>query len=193
VQGDLDRARELVESSHDLHDRGDDWWAQTWGQAQTTGTLGSIARESGDEEQALDLVAQSAELAGAVGVEWWQGGMLGELAALSLSKGRVEDADRHAREALALADRIGDRPGRIFGVGLLATVAAEHDEPERAGRLWGAIEHETAHAPLGGWERHRAACEARLRRLSGSEFERGLAAGRELELDEAVSAALAAR
>jgi ATP/maltotriose-dependent transcriptional regulator MalT len=190
VGGDLQQAQELVESSHELHARNDDWWARTWAHAQTTGTLGAIARESGDEERALELVAESAELAGAVGVTWWQGGMLGELAALYLRQERIDEAERNARESLEIAARLGDRAGRVFGVGLLATVAAELGEPERAGRLWGAIENETAHAPLGGWARHRGDCEARVRRLSGPEFERGLAAGRELELDQAVSEAL---
>jgi hypothetical protein len=116
--------------------------------------------------------------------------MLGELAALSLETGQIEDAEQHARESLSLADRLGDRSGRVFGVGLLATVAADRGESERAGRLWGAIEDETAHAPLGGWARHREESEARVRQLSGPEFERGLASGRELELDKAVSEAL---
>jgi predicted ATPase/class 3 adenylate cyclase len=190
INGDLQRARELVESSHELHARNDDWWARTWAHAQTVGTLGAIARDSGDEEQALELVGQSAELAGAAGVAWWQGGMLGELAALSLGQGHNDQAERHARESLTIAERIGDRSGRVFGVGLLATVAAEKGESERAGRLWGAIEDETAHAPLGGWARHREDCAARIRQLSDPEFERGLAAGRELELDQAVSEAL---
>jgi predicted ATPase/class 3 adenylate cyclase len=190
INGDLQRARELVESSHELHARNDDWWARTWAHAQTVGTLGAIARDSGDEEQALELVGQSAELAGAAGVVWWQGGMLGELAALSLGQGHNDQAERHARESLTIAERIGDRSGRVFGVGLLATVAAEKGESERAGRLWGAIEDETAHAPLGGWARHREDCAARIRQLSDPEFERGLAAGRELELDQAVSEAL---
>ena len=43
----------------------------------------------------------------------------------------------------------------MFGVGLLARVAAERGHSERAGRLWGAIEDDDALAPLGGWLRHR--------------------------------------
>ena len=44
-RGDLERARELVEQSHEIHRRTDD----LWGLAQTTGTLGAIARDEGDE------------------------------------------------------------------------------------------------------------------------------------------------
>ncbi|HET7855430.1 MAG TPA: adenylate/guanylate cyclase domain-containing protein [Gaiellaceae bacterium] len=190
VRGDLIQARELVESSHSVHARNEDWWQKTWGHAQTTGTLGAIARDMGDDALALERLGESADLAHAVGVEWWQGGMLAELAALSLRMGRVEEAETHARESLAIAVRLGDRSGQVFGVGLLACVAAEYGELERAGRLWGAIEEERAHAPLGGWQRHRDACSARIRRAANSEFDVGLAAGRELELDTAAEEAL---
>ena len=79
----------------------------------------------------------------------------------------------------------------MFGVGLLSCLAAERGLLERAGRLWGAIEDERAFAPLGGWQRHRDACQARIAELANEDFERGLAAGRELELDDAVTEALA--
>jgi hypothetical protein len=190
IRNDLARARELVESSHGIRARDDDWWPRTWGHAQTTGTLGAIARDAGDDGRALQLLGESARLSQAVGVVWWQGGMLAELAALALREGRIVDAKTHAQQSLAIAAEIGDRSGRVFGVGLLASVAAERGELEHAGRLWGAIGDERAFAPLGGWQRHRDACEARIRELANDEFERGLAAGRQLELDEAVEEAL---
>jgi hypothetical protein len=61
----------------------------------------------------------------------------------------------------------------------------------RAGLLWGAIENESAFAPLGGWQRHREVCEAMLLRHGKGELERGRELGRRLELDEAVEQALA--
>ena len=93
-------------------------------------------------------------------------------------------------QSLVAARDLGDRSGRVFGVGLLACVAAERGELQRAGRLWGAIEDEVALAPLGGWQRHRDGCHARLRQLGNSDFELGYAAGRGRELDEAVAEAL---
>jgi hypothetical protein len=116
--------------------------------------------------------------------------MLAELAALFLRAGRVDDAEAHARESLAIADRLHDIPGCVFGVGLLSCVAAEQGESERAGRLWGAIEDKVAAAPLGGWQRHRDACEVRIRELAGPEFDHGHADGRVLTLDDAVAVAL---
>ena len=129
-------------------------------------------------------------LARDAGVPWWESGALAELACLSLNTGLLEEGETHARQSLAIADRLRDRPGRIFGVGILARVAAERSQAERAGRLWGAIEGEDAGAPLGGWRRHREACEARIRQAAGRDFDRGYAEGRDLTLDDAVSLAL---
>ena len=78
----------------------------------------------------------------------------------------------------------------MFGVGVLASVAAERAQVRKAGRLWGAIEEHRVGAPLGGWLRHRAACEAHLAKRAGPELERALGVGRELSLDEAVELAL---
>ena len=81
-----------------------------------------------------------------------------------------------------------DRPGRVFGVGLMARAAAEAGDYERAGLRWGAIEDEDAGAPLGGWRRHRQENEERIRELAGSDSARTRV--REMTLDEAVALAL---
>jgi hypothetical protein len=193
IRRDLAQARELVQASHLIHERSDDWWRRTWGLAQTIGTLGAIERDLGDDGTALDLLRQSAVLAEQAGVTWWQAGMLAELGALSLRVGRLEEAESYSRESLRIAADRHDRSGRIFGVGLLACLAAERGDLERAGRLWGAIENEQAFAPLGGWQRHRDACEGGIAGHATPEFEQARAEGRELELDEAVDLALSGR
>ncbi len=185
-RGDLERARKLVEESHAIHERHGD----TWGLAQTIGTLGAIERDAGNEEQAYALITQSAGLSHAVGVRWWHAGMLVELAALSLEAGRIEDAEVKARESLALAEQMRDYGGRVFGVGVLACVAAERGDLGRAGRLWGAIEDDRVGAPLGGWLRHRAACDARLAGHAGQALDSAIANGRSMSLDDAVELAL---
>jgi tetratricopeptide (TPR) repeat protein len=189
-RGDLDRARRLVEESHAIHARKWDPVTRAFRLGETTGTLGAIARDAGDAERAYALISESAVIARQTGVVWWEGGMLAELAALDLNAGRVEEAETHARESLAIAEQLHDRPGRVFGVGLLAWAAAARGEAGRAGRLWGAIEDEVAAAPFGGWRRHRETCEARIREIAGPEFQRGYAEGRDLTLDDAVSLAL---
>jgi predicted ATPase/class 3 adenylate cyclase len=184
---DLAKARELVEESHAIHERFED----AWGLAQTVGTLGAIERDAGNGERAYELVAESAERAGGVGQLWWMAGMLMELAALSLEAGRLDDAEAKARESLELANRMRDYGGRVFGVGVLAALAAERGDLDRAGRLWGAIEDDRVGAPLGGWLRHRGACEARIAKHEGAELDTSLDLGRGLSLDDAVDLALA--
>ena len=126
---DLAKARELVEESHAIHEH----TTIAWGLAQTVGTLGAIERDAGNGESAYALIADSADRAEAVGVLWWQAGMLVELAALSLEAGRLEDAEAKARESLELANPMRDYGGRVFGVGVLACVAAERSELSKAG------------------------------------------------------------
>ena len=185
--GDLERARALVGESQTLHERHGD----TWGLAQTVGTFGAIARDEGDLEQASALVAESARLADQVGVAWWHAGMILELAALSLEADKIDDADETARAGLELARQLHDYGGRVLGVGLLACVAGVRGDPDRAGRLWGAIEDDHVRAPLGGWPRHRAGCEARLvASCGGAVLDAAAAAGRHLSLDDAVALAL---
>ena len=184
---DLRKARELVEESHAIHERNDD----AWGLTQTVGTLGAIERDADNGAQAYALIADSADRAEAVGVQWWRAGMLIELAALSLEAGRLDDADAKARESLELADGMSDYGGRVFGVGVLACVAAERGDRDRAGRLWGAIEDDRVGAPLGGWIRHRASCQAHIDRIDSPQLAAALAVGRTMTLDAAVEYALA--
>ncbi len=185
ILGDLRRARELVERSDEIHRNADD----KWGRAQTTGTLGSISRDEGDERSAMRLFRESAELAQQVGVPWWQGGALAELACVSIDVGLVDEAEEHARASLAISGMLRDRPGRVFGVAILARVAAERGQAERAGRLWAPVEEAEYASPLGGWMRHRPAFEVRMRELAGPDFERGYVDGKMLTLDEAVALA----
>jgi hypothetical protein len=185
-RGELQKARKLTEASDELYAQSGD----AWGRVLTVGVLGAIARDEGDTDRAFELMAEGAALAHDFRVVWWEHGILAELAALSLNAGRVDDAEQQATESLVLADEVGDRSGRVFGVGLLACVAAAHSQYEHAAVLWSSIEEADAVAPLGGWRRHRRECEAWIGRAAGPEFERGCAAGRELTLDAAVARAL---
>ena len=184
-EGDLEKARELVGASHEIHARNDD----KWGLTQTIATLGAIERDAGDPERARELIGQSAALAKEITMAWWEAGTLAELAQLDLAAGRIEEGRETAFKSLALANEMRDRPGRVFGVGLLARAAAESGDSERAGLLWGAIEDEDAGAPLGGWRRHRQASEERILELASAQFEAARARGRELTLDDAVALA----
>jgi hypothetical protein len=115
--------------------------------------------------------------------------MTAELAALALKAGQIDDAEARARESLVIAERIGDRPGRVFGVGLFAGIAAERGQHDRARQLWSVVAHEHAGAPLGGWPRHRADVEAVLMNHLGASPPCSAATER-MRLDDAVRLAL---
>lgn len=186
-RGELDRADQLARRSLELHRK----LHNGFGEGEAIAALGAVARDRGDRARAFELLESSATIARELGVVWWEQGMLAELAALDIAEGRIEDGARRAREALAIADRIRDRGGRVFGVGLLSRIAAEQGEYLRAGRLWGSIENEFVGAPNGGWIRHRAENEARILAIAGPGFEIGRAEGLGWSLDEAVNFALA--
>jgi predicted ATPase/DNA-binding SARP family transcriptional activator len=184
-RGDLKHARKLVETSDAIHQRADDQWGRT----QTIGTLGAIARDAGDDRRAYELIELSARMAREVGIRWWEGGMLAELANLSLKASHLDDAELRAREALEHAAKIGDRAGIVFGIGLLAGVAAEQGQRERAEYLWRAIGDEQTGAPLGGWRHHRGTYEERIRELLGAAAVQIPADQPRPPLDQAVSIA----
>lgn len=189
-RGERHEARELLEASWAQHEHNENELERAWDRSQIVGTLGAIARDEGDVGRASALVGESLELVRKVGVAWWEMGMLAELAALALVTNKTEEASSLARASLVLAREMRDRPGRVFGVGLLAVVAAARGDSVRAGRLWGAIEDEDAVAPLGGWRRHRADCETRVLELADDAFDQARTAGRELSLDDAMEEAL---
>jgi len=187
-RGDLERAQELVDASSSMHERNPVATERAWGLAQSTGTQGAIARDSGHDQDAFELIRRSAALGREVGVSWWVAGMLAELACLSLKAGRVGEAERFGQESLTLADEAGDPAGRVFGVGVLARVAFEQGDLRRAGRLWGAIEDEDGVAPPGGWRHHRQVFAAHMQ-LDSPAFRHGRTEGRALTLDRGVSLA----
>jgi predicted ATPase/DNA-binding SARP family transcriptional activator len=150
---ELPEARRLADRSLALHQA----LGNRWGMAQVIGTLGAIHRDEGDERRATELIEQSGQLARELGSGWWETGTIAELGHLALNGGQLHEGERLARVALRRAAAMRDRPGMVFGVGLLARVAAERGEKDVARRLWGAVEGERLGSPLGGWRHHRAA------------------------------------
>ncbi len=183
VAGDTAKAKALCQESLAL-DEG------PLNRGQALSTLGDIAFAEGRGEEALELLAESARLTGAIGFRWFQSSTLMSRGEYALELGRPDEAEPSLREGLALAREIGDRQSAFFGVSLLAWLAAVEGRLEEAGRLWGALEADAEQAPVGQWELERELYTARLR-MGMPEFERGRAEGRRLSLDEAVDLALA--
>jgi ATP/maltotriose-dependent transcriptional regulator MalT len=113
------------------------------------------------------------------------------IADIAYEVGRTELARQRAPEALRLCRECDDRQLTVYALSLLARLAAEAGNVNRAGRLWGAIETEESRGPFGHWESERDREFASIADTSSPEFEQGRSAGRSLTVDEAVEYALA--
>jgi hypothetical protein len=183
---DRKAARSLVEESLRLHRK----IAFTKGEAISLGTLAYVELRDGHEDVAFALFERSAALAAETGFTWWRATMLLTLSDLLLKRGRMSESDARVREALPLITRMGDRQEMIFAVARLARLAGDTGQPERAGRLWGAIEAEEARAPVGQWEAERHRFAQHVLTHVGPEFERGRQEGARLSLSEVVRTSL---
>jgi predicted ATPase/class 3 adenylate cyclase len=121
------------------------------GEVPHIGQLGLIACERGDVERGLELLVESATRAAEIGFWFIQANMLSSAAYYAEKVGRADDAERWAREALPVHNRIGSREAAVAVLALLARLAAARGEITRVGLLWGAVEAEEARAPLPGW------------------------------------------
>ena len=182
-RGDLGTARALCEEALE-------WDRSTYHQAQAIRTLGSITFQEGHPDDAIALLDRSAELAEQVDFRWWQVGALVQAAEYALMVGRTADALPRACEALRIAHEIGDRQGVCYGLTLLAWSEAATGAAARAGTLWGAVEAEAERARIGAWEAERAEYEAQILAAAGPDIDAGLAQGRGMTLDDAVTYAL---
>jgi hypothetical protein len=105
-------------------------------------------------------------------------------------QGRADEAETCACEACAISEELGDRLRVVRGLARLARLAAERGDPERAGLLWGAVEADEEHGPIGAWENERERYAQVVLGAAGPDFDRGREEGGRQALDEAVSAAL---
>jgi predicted ATPase/class 3 adenylate cyclase len=184
--GDFDQARALTEealsTAHRLGDHRNESIALA--------TLADVARHEGDIDRSIELHERSAELAGEAGFAWWQGGRLLDLGELGLETGRWEQAERWTREGLAVLLPLRDRQLLVYGLALLAALAADAGETGRAGLYWGAIEAEEQRGVIGQWESEREQYERTVLAHADAKLEAGLGAGRRLSLENAVERAL---
>jgi hypothetical protein len=185
-RGEINRARQLAEEASGLIEG----TGFVRGQAIAADLFAGIARAEGDHEHAARLLARSAELAAGSEFTWWQGVTLLELAELELERGRTENGEQRAREALAPLAKVGDRQNVLYALALLARVAAQDGREARAGRLWGAIEAEEARGPVGAWEGDRDQEAHAVLAAAGDAFDSARAEGRVLALADAIAFAI---
>ncbi len=183
---DFERGRALTEEARAMTERLGD----ARGEALALATLGSISKEEGDTDRAIELLTESAEVAGEAGFVWWQGGRLLDLAEIAVELNRPEDAQRWLRDGLTVLLPLRDRQLLVWGLAMLAATEAEHGRTERAGELWGAVEAEEQRGVIGQWESHREEYERRVFAYADPKLEAGREAGRTLTLEDAVERAL---
>jgi predicted ATPase/class 3 adenylate cyclase len=178
-RGDWDRARDLVEENLPRARAGG--WRML--ETEALSMLGSIEDHDGNPERAVELTRQCLDLTRDLGLEWFEAIALMNLGEFELKLGRQDEAEQHACSALDLARRMDDRQNMVFALVVLALAARARGDDERAGRIWGAIEAESARARIGRWESvYRQEYEQQILQGAGSALERGLEHGRNLSL-----------
>jgi len=183
---DLPRSRKLLEASMEMCQSRPNQKLE----ADIVNKLGWVERREGNRERALELFELSAIQCEQVGFTWMQANAVCDAADLSFELGRTDVAEERGRDGVRLAGEVGDRQLVVFAIAVLARIAAETCQVERAGRLWGAIEAEEGRGPLGQWELDRAEYATRVLADAGADFEAARAAGRSLLLDEAIEYAV---
>jgi len=108
--------------------------------------LGEVAFESGDPMSALSYARACAVIEYGAPVNPAQAHI--NIAAYCLALGRIEDARASSRQALAVAQRIGEPMLAAAAFQHLAGVAAARGDAEEAGRLLGASDARRAGMPL---------------------------------------------
>jgi hypothetical protein len=126
-----------------------------------------------------------------VGDSWSEAVLLGTLAEMAWELGDLERAAALARDSVSLGRNLGNAFTLVYGLGVLAAVAAAEGDGARAGRLWGAVEmlEESGEARLDPTDRGRY--EAAVLASSDAQLESARLEGRAIGLDEAVEYALA--
>jgi predicted ATPase/class 3 adenylate cyclase len=180
---DWARMRELTEHSLELA-------AGRFPFIETTGywLLGQLALAGGDLDRATALTRESAERADAAGWVWWRSGQLHELLMLALRGGDLDSAEREGRAALLLEREQENRLWALYTLAGLAQVALARGELAQAGLLWGAADREAERLPR--WPDERARRGGPLVAEERSDFTTAYAAGRALDLWDAVAIAL---
>jgi predicted ATPase len=155
--------------------------------AQALGLLGDLEFERGAHDHGLELLEQSAAAAAECDFRWWQARMLLRLAKRARECDRKDDAPRWALESLRVAAAISDRRRIVQVLDLLAAIAAERGDLERAGLLRGTVEAEADRAPLSAWTMTELPAET----VADARYDRARQDGLRLTLEAAVEEALA--
>ena len=177
-QGDIERARQLVEGALDA-DR-----------PLALHILGRIAFAEKDVPRATRLTREAADAAEAEDKTWFRGVTLLGASELLLALGEFETARQFFPEGLELLRSVHDAVNLPIGLAAGAALWAQLLDPVRAGTLWGAAEAEAQRTPRGTTTRVLTEYEPYLEPIRGEAFEEARAQGCTLSLEDAVAYAL---
>jgi tetratricopeptide (TPR) repeat protein len=192
AQDDLGQAARLFDESRDLHRGMEPLDGE--GDAGLRDLLAEVARRRADYGPAEELLAQSLALHQAINNREGTANALDGLGRTAGSQGELAAARSLQMEALAIR-----REGRIpislaQSLHALAILAAAQQHPERAARLFGAVEafHRVLYScglPIWRAEHERGVDAVRVQ-LGDALFEAASAEGRAMTLEQAVALAL---
>jgi predicted ATPase len=158
-------------------------------EAEVVGALATLARREGRLEEAYRLEGESCAHAEACGFVWWQANALTNRMELALELGRHDDAATDGRQGLRIAVSIDDRLATLWALVCFADLSMRVGEPERGGRLLGAVRAEVERRPppqLASLEE----LWAPLIGITDPAFVTNVAEGRALELADAIDLVL---
>ena len=191
ARGDHARARSLHEESLELRRRlGDPLLI-----ANSAHNLSLDALAERDLERARAAAAECLTISRELGNLMHNAGALYCLGKAAVLESDWATADRYLRDALELYDRLHEHGGISDCLKALAEVAAAEGRPERAARIWGAVEAQRDGLDIGVPHEHDANVAPRflteaVTELGEDAFEAARAAGRSLTLEAAVAEAL---
>lgn len=158
--------------------------------------LGLAAQEEGDHEQVEALLGESLALHGELGDVRGAAICRSILGVAALERGDCERATLYEEEFLRWTRETKEKAGIVYGLMIMAGVAALQGDPARAARLWGAEEalREAISYPISAYDRthyDREGYQAAARsRLDEAEWEAAWVQGRAMTPEEATEYAL---
>jgi tetratricopeptide (TPR) repeat protein len=147
-QGEPEAAREAARESLEICRRRE----LRRQESQVLGLLGDLEFEGGDPAVGFELLAQATDMAASAGYPWWQARMLLRRCRRMREHGTAARAEPLAEQSLRLALEIEDHRRIVQTVDLLAVLAAERGDLERAGLLRGAVAAELEQDSVPGYE-----------------------------------------
>jgi non-specific serine/threonine protein kinase len=196
VRGDLHSAVIHLSTALDYYRSLDDVDA---GQLRSLSTLGIVRIMQGLFDSALTVGEECAALCRERG-ERWQRSYADYITALALrAKGERGLATVHVRDAITAKVRFGDIVGLVGCVELLAGLAADGDDGERAAQLLGAAKRlwDTFGLPMADSAfpaaEHRRTKECAIKLLGERGYQEAFDLGNQLGLDDAIRYALGRR